>query len=130
MTKKSRVTRITIGRLWNLGNYEHIRYEITAEVPRGGSPKRTFQDVSSILRGLKPVRAHPHLDEARKVVATQPEERSEFEKDHLEEYCRLIEEHNAKEGFRKSAIERLDNVGGISERKDAKKDWQDEDDMF
>jgi hypothetical protein len=32
------ITKITIGRLYNLGSYEHVRYELTAEVPQGESP--------------------------------------------------------------------------------------------
>ena len=35
-----RISRIGIGRLHNLGNYEHVRYEVTVELPPGTSPAR------------------------------------------------------------------------------------------
>ena len=33
-----KITKITVGRLHNLGNYEHVRYELTVEVPEGQKP--------------------------------------------------------------------------------------------
>ena len=31
------ITKITIGRLYNLGNYEHVRHDLTVEVKDGES---------------------------------------------------------------------------------------------
>jgi hypothetical protein len=37
---KPRVVRVGIGRLYNLGNYEHIRYDLTIEIPEGSGRVR------------------------------------------------------------------------------------------
>lgn len=48
------VSKITIGRLFNLGNYEHVRYELTVEVPQGESAATAVIGMENILAGLNP----------------------------------------------------------------------------
>jgi hypothetical protein len=50
------VTKITIGRLYNLGNYEHIRYELAVEIPAGESPATALIGTEKILKALNPKR--------------------------------------------------------------------------
>lgn len=47
-----RVSRISIGRLCNLGNYEHIRYEVTVEIPEGADVTKTLITIETALNTL------------------------------------------------------------------------------
>ena len=53
---RSTVTRITIARLFNLGSYEHIRYEVTVEVPEGRSASSALIGLETVLSRLSPKR--------------------------------------------------------------------------
>lgn len=123
--KKSRVKTVTIGRLYNLGNYEHLRFEVSAEVPDGGSAKATLLDIGAILAALKPIKKAYNLNAARETLAKLPESLSEVEKGLLEEYRQIVAEYDRWRAARMAALERLDDVGGTSTQKDAKKDWGD-----
>jgi hypothetical protein len=50
-----RVSRVTIGRLHNLGNYEHIRYEVTVELPPGTAPASVVRELEDTLNALAEV---------------------------------------------------------------------------
>ena len=49
-----RISRITLGRLHNLGNYEHVRYEVTVELPPGTSPASVARELEDTLNALEP----------------------------------------------------------------------------
>lgn len=53
------ITKITIGRLFNLGNYEHVRYEITVDVGADESPEQALRALDLTLARLKPDRNMP-----------------------------------------------------------------------
>lgn len=53
-----RISRITIGRLHNLGNYEHVRYEVTVDLPPGTSPASVLHSTEQMLNGLEPRPPH------------------------------------------------------------------------
>lgn len=129
-TKKSRITRLTVARLYNLGNYEHVRYEITTEIPPGGSVKQTMLDTWAILKALKPVKKDYQLDQAKEVVLKDSSQLSEFEKAHMDEYQALVKTHAALLQLRNEALNKLDDIGGTSVHTDAKDKWQDEDTPF
>ena len=48
------ITKITIGRLYNLGSYEHIRYELTCEIPSGESPATALIGLEKLIGALNP----------------------------------------------------------------------------
>lgn len=48
------VTKITIGRLFNLGNYKHVRYELTVEVPAGASVQAALEGAETVIEELSP----------------------------------------------------------------------------
>jgi len=128
MKPKSRITTITVARLYNLGNYEHVRFEISAEVPKGGSPKQTLLDVSAIAARLKPVRKPYDYDSAVAVLNKLPEQMSEYEKNHIEEYQEKVKDHAAAKALQHSAFELLEAIGGTSKITDAKDKWETSDD--
>lgn len=143
------ITKITIGRLYNLGSYEHIRYELTAEVPQGESPATCIIGMEKILAGLSP-KTHTHtrtelerekhnVEEMRHLLAGKGEE--EFRRRHgysfvgtPEEYIARCEESHLKNVAERDAWEArsekarklLEDLGGAANFKDAKLDWEDD----
>lgn len=144
-----KVTKITIGRLYNLGSYEHVRYELTAEVPEGESPATALLGMEKLLAALSP-KTHTHsrgeldrekhqVEAMRKLLAEKgPEEfrhRHSFFVGTPEEYIARCEESHAKsvaerdewESRSEKARKMLDDLGGAANWKDAKLDWETDD---
>lgn len=126
---QSRVSKITVGRLHNLGNYEHIRYEITVDVPEGASASQTISNIGRVLDGLdpKPPVASYDLQRAReslKIAEEKGEEGlEEWERNNLTAYRNYIAKDAAWRAEQKLAREALDDIGGNSVYTDAKDDW-------
>lgn len=148
-----RIVRITVGRLYNLGSYEHVRYELTIEIPEKASAAKTLEGVERLLSALNPrepggVPSETDIsgDELR---VTSMKERllkgeDEFDRHYGHSFVGTREEYIARcEGSlqesmakRKAWKERsqkarllLDDLGGAAEWKDAKLNW-DGDDYF
>lgn len=133
-----KASKITIARLYNLGNYEHVRYEITVEVPPDQSAERALRGLGNILEGLNPAH-YPKIDleeAGRKIqrliewTEEQVEQRyGEKKADLLARWQADLEEARqaqAQQAARRDeCLAALDDVGGIAERKDAKQDWDD-----
>jgi len=141
------ITRITVGRLYNLGSYEHIRYELSVDVPVGESPATALVAVEKILSALSPKtcthsrieleRDKQRIADMRDVLATQGEE--EFRRRHghsfvgtPEEYidrCQVsydenVQRRGAWEYRSEKARKMLEDLGGAANWKDAKLDWE------
>lgn len=132
------VTKITIGRLYNLGNYEHVRYEISAEVNEDGCASMALTGLERVLNGLNPKcpvdqcalwecqrkakwddkdwQASRWVDNWR--VAKQE---NELELAELQSKLEAWKKHQAK------CRTLLDDLAGASEYKDAKLNWDDDD---
>lgn len=140
------ITKITIGRLYNLGNYEHVRYELTIEVPDGASAANAVVGMEKILAGLKPLknmaisseseikRLAAEIEEMKRMPAVEWERRYSHchgtPTEVIERYQQSLEEQKTK---RQQAIERarmarilFDDLGGAANWKDAKLDWDDD----
>ena len=128
--RKSRVSKITVARLFNLGNYEHIRYEITADVPKGGSPKQTLMDALRIVALLKPIPKPYELESYRELLKKDASELTEREKERLDSVVKTVGTYDMCVKRRTDAIEMLDDVGGVSVRTDGKAKWEDDDPPF
>lgn len=147
MTDKTRITRITIGRLYNLGSYEHVRYELTVEIPEGESPTVAVMGMEKILEGMKPVKTLPvdneweikrkHDEILRMENLTGDQWQREYghcvgsREEVIERYKTS---HNEAVQKREAALARasraralFDDLGGAAEWKDAKLDWDDDD---
>ncbi len=141
------ITKITIGRLYNLGSYEHVRYELTAEVKDGDSAKETITGMERILEALSPkTSTHSREELAREKHQVQEMHRrlSEEGPDEFRRYyghgfegtpeeyigrCEQSHEENVKrraawEARSARARELLDDLGGAAKWKDAKLDWE------
>jgi len=133
-----RVSKICVARLYNLGNYEHVRYELTVEVPEGESAAQAICGVEHILAGLRPA---PDLEteyeiaqyEARlQELKTQPDEVfvnkglskgdviASAEKNIYERKCK----REALLQRAKAAREFFDDLGGAAKWEDAKDKWE------
>jgi hypothetical protein len=143
------ITRITIGRLYNLGSYEHIRYELSVEIPQGESAATVMMGMENVLSALNP-KTHTHardelerekrsIEEMRRILAVDgPDDFrrifGRFEGT-PEEYIARCEEIHVKNVAERDAWEArcrkarmlLDDFGGAANWKDAKQDWDVED---
>lgn len=135
---KSQISRITIGRLYNLGSYEHVRYELSADVPEGASPLAAWRGIMKILRGANPKApvsmSQYKLDldflkdpEAWGKNITDVAERKRTLATRKKDARARVREFEAWQKARQSALKRLDDLGGAVVHKDAKDDWRDDD---
>jgi hypothetical protein len=142
-----KITKITIGRLFNLGSYEHIRFELTCEVGERESAARAYRAMEVLIESLNPKRPSTvpslseiqrdqlRIEEARKMDAEQFRrmhgEPTGGKAAYLKRCAKHVKEGQARrkkwEAHRKHARALFDNLGGISHYRDAKQDWDDVD---
>lgn len=125
----ARVSRFTIGRLYNLGSYEHIRYELSIDVPEGASAKEAFDHAMSILGRLNP---KPPVDSyalgtATRVLASPAADLSEWEAQELTKYREVVAKYDAWKAEKDAVSKELDAIGVTRVYKDAKEEWDQED---
>ena len=140
----SRISRISIGRVYNLGNYEHVRYELTVDVPEGESAAAAVIGMERIVEGLRPDRSSPSaadlersqfaIDEAKKMSAAA------FERQHgnpvggPDAYIARMQEsldkanadRAASQARQRRARRLFDDLAGAETFKDAKLSWDDD----
>lgn len=146
-----KTTKITIARLFNLGSYEHVRYEITVEVGEGESARVALTGLEKIMEALKPernlcVKTRDELSrEARRIAGLKEDLQNMGEEmfrqrhghfvGHPVEYVARIEAQHTEETAKRLAYairarkarQLLDDLGGTEQWRDAKLDWQDDD---
>lgn len=144
------VSKITVSRLYNLGNYEHVRYELTAEVPQGESPATAIIGLEKILAGLSPktsTHSRAELARVRKSLEAKRAELREIGEERFrreyggfegtaEEYLARCEaslkeneaSRDAWEARSAKARKLLDDLGGAANWRDAKSEWDDDGD--
>lgn len=138
-TTKTKVTRLTIGRLYNLGNYEHIRYEITVEIGEGRSASLALRNTMRILRAANPKPPVSSFDyESAKKRLEDPEswhknvtpvsERKKRIKEMVANAKNTVKRHDNWMARRKVAESMLDDIGATRVFKDAKLSWGEDDD--
>ena len=128
-----RISRITLGRLHNLGNYEHVRYEVTVELPPGTSPASVARELEDTLNALEPKQPVSDWDLRQAVktlalpepVLDPKDDDDPFESPHEvlrrkqadRERARLhIERHEAWLKSRDAALRQFGNVAVIQEQ--------------
>lgn len=141
-----KVTNIKIGRVHNLGNYEHIRYELTVAVGENESASSALVGMENILTALNPKRPanvpedyqmNQMAREIEKIRSLSPED---FETHHgwhnvsqserIAQMLKDLSENKARkeawESKRDKARGLLDDIGGAAVYKDAKDNWGDD----
>ncbi len=135
---KSRITRFIIGRLYNLGNYEHIRYELSVEIGEGRSAALALRNTLRLLRAVNPKPPIPSYEyEIAKSKIAKPndwhkniEDKAAQEKARKEMVADALKKVKQFETWvkRRHAAELvLDDIGGTKAFKDAKLSWDDDD---
>lgn len=131
-----RVSRITIGRLYSLGNYEHVRYEVAVELPPGASPASVIGDLDTLMAGMNPKTPHSDYAVGRAIHAmSKPAPKLEdFPADppdddpwnatraqklaqaleEREEHAHVISETEQWRKARATALRRFDELGGTA----------------
>lgn len=151
MKTKTHINRITIGRVYSLGNYENIRYEISTEVAPGDSAAKTLIALERIVCLLAPERqagvqseaqifsARMHLEnmrrDLRKLGAEKFKQNHGFFEGTPREYITRCSDSVAKDMAKRQKWQKnaakaraaLDRLGGSVTRKDAKLDWEPDD---
>lgn len=138
-----RVSRINIGRVYNLGNYEHVRYELCIDIPAGENASTAIIAAERLIEGLRPDRSSEtkaDLDrEAKRIADMRTMCAADFERRHgqpvggatayiercvadLTEKTARMKERNEKQA---RARQLFDDLGGASQWKDAKLSWDD-----
>lgn len=128
-----RISRLTIARLFNLGSYEHVRYEVTVELPPGTSPASVMTELDATMADVdpKPPVSTWGLYEAQNLLskpapeapAASPDDdddpfsESPIARHHRllekrEEAKRDIERYEAWRQRRDAALAKLDQFGG------------------
>lgn len=121
---KTRVTSISVGATFNCGNYENVRYDVSAEVGPGESATAAFQELRFIIAALKPVRK-PDCASSYEAAAKLPDsEKSNYQKEHFQEWSDTMAAYHSRHAKRAEAIKMLDALGGNRNYRDAKQDWE------
>lgn len=125
---KARVTNISVSRLYNLGNYQNVKYDIAAEVPKGASAVETMRQLVHILQMLEPLRRPHSYSMFKEAIKKTNTEQSAYEKEHVKEWQEEAAAFELKRELRDKAFMALDDLGGSLIAKDAKDTWDDPDD--
>lgn len=139
-----RISRVTIGRLHNLGNYEHVRFEVTVELPPGTSPASVIGEMTTTLDDMDPKppvdlwdlkAAIDMLAKPPPVLAaadpddpfTNPQTEYERAVRRRETAVEKVARHEAWRKTHAAALQRFDQFGGTAVRTDAKDSWDQDD---
>lgn len=130
--EKSRVTSIHVARVYNLGNYENRRVEVTVAVGADDDPARVLRTLDGILGNLyaKHGLMGHSVREAQAALAKPPEELSEYEREMLPKFRERVERVEEAKRRRAAAREALSTLEHSSEHKDHKLDWSDDGDFY
>jgi hypothetical protein len=142
-----RISRVTLARLHNLGNYEHVRYEVTVELPPGTSPSSVVRELEDTLTALEPKQpvSNYELGQAvhllSKPVPTLQDMQRQDDEDPFDSTTpaqaleraladraraeRLLKRHGDWKTARDAALQRFDRLGGVEVFTDAKDRWED-----
>lgn len=125
---RARVTHIAVSRLFNLGNYQNVRYDVGVDVPAEANAEDIFRELNYILAALKPIPRPNCVEELRRALKKSDEERSSYEKENWGSWNEVVAAWELRKKLRREAIQALDSLGGHSEFRDAKEDWSDDPD--
>lgn len=132
---KLRVSQISVARVYNRGNYENSRYELTIDVPEGASPAKAMQTGLGILFALNPRPPVPRIDydqavdflkdpEAWAKNIEDPKARRKLLKERAPQYRRTVRAYEKFLARRLKAVRALEAMGGTAKETDHKLSWE------
>ena len=127
--QRVRVSRISIGRVFNLGNYEHVRYEVELQIPEGVDAAGPFQDLADLIEDLNPRSgvSEGSIAEAQRIINMPPENIPQWERENISVYKARLAEHAKAQRRRVYALQVIDQLGGNIRYADAKDNWDNDD---
>jgi hypothetical protein len=127
----SRVESVYVERLFNLGNYENIKYGMRVVIAPGDDPGRVLASLENILNDLRADHGVSdwYLERAKRALAKPEAELTASDKESLDEYREAFRKVEEASERRRKAREALATLNYTSEQKDHKKNWADRDDI-
>jgi len=130
---QTRVTHISLKRVWNLGNYENRQLECSVEIAPGDNAGAVLQTLENIFTDLyaKPVASEYTLAQARTQLAQfeqQEEPFTEAQKKKIAELKATLSEHEAVLQKRQNARDALSTLNYTESHIDHKDTWDSPDD--
>ena len=123
--KYGRISRFAISRLYNMGNYENCKFELTVDLRTGEDATESFRNAFWILKMLAPLRVPSCKDEYERAIKATDEEQSEWQKNHIKEWAEEMAAFSEKKRLRTVALKAFSELGGVSKHTDAKNEWDD-----
>lgn len=107
----AKVIRVAIGRLHNLGNYEHIRYDVTVELneSEASNPGEVINKLERLLGALAPIKKD--FDYQRAVEFLSDPQNANRDDQTLELYKKRVERFELRKKRRTSAIQAFADLG-------------------
>lgn len=129
VAEKSRISKIHLGRVYNLGNYENMRVEVTVDIGTQDDPATVLRSVENILADLRAKGGVSEWDLSRaRATLEKPEsELDELERKNLPAYREKLRKVDEAMKRREAARAALATLNYTSEHRDAKDEWEDED---
>ena len=130
--EKSRISKLHLGRVYNLGNYENMRVEVTVDVAPNDDPALILRSVENILIDLRAKSnvSEYELTKAQRILATSSELLTDEDKKRIPEYRELVNKKDAAMKRREAARLALSTLNYTSEHRDAKDSWEEDDDRY
>lgn len=127
----AKVSSITVGRVYNLGNYENMRYELTIELREDEHPGPVISHLEIVFKALNPKSPVSSfaLEQAFKLLAIPEHLRTAMQSRELAQLQTQLDLHRQWEEDRKLALATLHNLGGSEAYKNAKEGWAKEEDL-
>ena len=127
-----RISRATIARLHNRGNYEHSRYEVTVEIPPGVDAGSVLRELDQMLEDIEPCSPVSMWDLRRAIDALKspPIENDPHDQGNRRTYSEYIRRHSDWEKRRDAAYARFTELNGIERYTDAKVHWDRDDEQY
>ena len=121
----ARVARISIDRLFNLGDHEQVKYSVSVDVAGTESAEKVFENLEKVMEALRPIR-ESEIQEIgylrTRIAQYEGEYRQKLQKE-LEETTQSI---STRQQRHEKALRTLNELGGTVTWVDAKKEWGEE----
>lgn len=121
----AKVASVSLDRLHNLGNYEHLKLSVRVDLNEGDDPGLIISRLEKLLSALKPITTDYDYQRALKVMS-DPERAADETARNVEVYKKRIDDHDRAVARRARALELFAYLGGTSEHVDAKDKWEDD----
>lgn len=125
------ISRLTVSKVANLGNYENRKIEISVNFSSSGAPVgNVLSEVEQIIDDINCLNGFDQfsLRQARNGLAKPTAEIDDFDVQRIPKWKEVVANYEELKARRETALEKLNQFGGTSDYRDAKTDWDDDED--